>query len=299
MPSIIRRMSDRCGTTEGTPELARRPALPNLVIIGAMKGGTTSLHRYLNLHPAASMARGKELNFFIETHAWRRGINWYAAQFDATAEVRGESSPDYTACHVFPGVPARMAHVIPGAKLIYIVRDPIERLISQYVHNLNHGRERRAFADVCREMRYLSRSMYWFQISKYLEHFEASRILVVEANDLRDRRRDAMRRIFDFVGVQPEFYSSSFRSEHHVSAQKRQKTDLGLRFERSVFGRWIERLPEPWRRRISSRIYLPLSRPIERPTLTTQQRLELAECLHDDAMRFRAWTGRQFPRWSV
>ena len=81
-------------------------ALPTVVIIGAMKCGTTSLHRYLDLHPQAAMSRPKELNFFIGPVAagsadwargnWHRGAAWYAAHFDPSAEVRGEASPGYT-----------------------------------------------------------------------------------------------------------------------------------------------------------------------------------------------------------
>jgi hypothetical protein len=67
--------------------------LPNLIIIGAPKCGTTSLHHYLSLHPQISMSREKELNFFIAERNWSKGIAWYAAQFAADNKVRGEASP--------------------------------------------------------------------------------------------------------------------------------------------------------------------------------------------------------------
>src|SRR5687767_10224357 len=70
--------------------------LPNLVVIGAMKSATSSLHHYLNLHPEISMSETKELDFFVEDKNWPRGIEWYESQFSA-ARIRGESSPNYTA----------------------------------------------------------------------------------------------------------------------------------------------------------------------------------------------------------
>jgi hypothetical protein len=97
-------------------------ALPNLVVIGAMKCGTTSLHHYLDLHPEISMSRPKELNFFIGDDGgpgdwrggtWRRGTAWYAQHFEPAAPVRGEVSPGYTSPS-FPYEAGRMAAVVPA-----------------------------------------------------------------------------------------------------------------------------------------------------------------------------------------
>ena len=68
---------------------ARGGALPNLLVIGGLKCGTTSLHHYLNLHPAIAMSRPKELNFFVEELNWHLGSDWYASHFDRAAAVRG------------------------------------------------------------------------------------------------------------------------------------------------------------------------------------------------------------------
>ena len=88
-------------------------ALPNLVVIGAQKCGTSGLHYHLGLHPEISMSKPKELNFFIEERNWPRGLDWYRAHFDARATVRGESSPNYTAYPQHLGVPERMHSVDP------------------------------------------------------------------------------------------------------------------------------------------------------------------------------------------
>lgn len=118
--------------------------LPNLIIIGAMKSGTTSLHHYLNLHPEICMSRQKELNFFIEERNWSRGIQWYKSHFEAEAKIYGESSPNYTMYPIWKSVPERMFSVIPETKLIYIIRNPIEQIISHYVHKYAVGKENRS-----------------------------------------------------------------------------------------------------------------------------------------------------------
>ena len=110
----------------------RHAALPNLIIIGGLKCGTTSIHHYLGLHPEIHMSKPKELNFFVEELNWDLGLDWYRGRFDDRFAVRGESSPHYTNLPYFEGVPERIHEHIPDAKLIYMVRDPISRILSHW-----------------------------------------------------------------------------------------------------------------------------------------------------------------------
>src|SRR5689334_23609212 len=93
----------------------RGGALPNLIILGGLKCGTTSLHHYLNLHPQIAMSRPKELNFFVEELNWELGSDWYTSHFDPDADVRGETSPHYTNRPRFEGVAERLAETAPDA----------------------------------------------------------------------------------------------------------------------------------------------------------------------------------------
>src|ERR687891_2907647 len=122
--------------------------LPNLLIIGAQKWGTTSLHAYLDLHPDVHMSAEKELDFFIADRGWRNGPDWYARRFRDDAAVRGEASPNYTAWPVWDGVPERAASLVRGARLVYLVRDPIERLESHYLQRRLQDGERGDVATV-------------------------------------------------------------------------------------------------------------------------------------------------------
>src|SRR5262245_44551346 len=86
----------------------RHAAMPNLLIIGGLKCGTTSIHHSLGLHPESHMSKPKELNFFVEEMNWDLGLDWYASRFDDRFAVRGESSPHYTNLPRFNGVPERI-----------------------------------------------------------------------------------------------------------------------------------------------------------------------------------------------
>ncbi len=113
--------------------------LPNLLVVGAMKCGTSSLHNYLARHPDIFMSAEKELNFFTGSNSGQ-SLDWYKAQFPVDAPVRGESSQNYSKRHnpLFPGAAEAIKAVIPDTKLIYLVRDPIERYRSHKVENY-HG----------------------------------------------------------------------------------------------------------------------------------------------------------------
>ena len=152
----------------------RHAELPNLIIIGGLKCGTTSIHHYLGLHPEIQMSKPKELNFFVEELNWDLGLDWYASRFDDRFKVRGESSPHYTNLPRFTGVAERIHEHCPDARLIYMVRDPIKRILSHWVHATGAGYETGELVEVLSEpdSSYMNRSKYWMQLQPYLELFD-------------------------------------------------------------------------------------------------------------------------------
>ena len=116
--------------------------LPNTFIIGAGKSGTTSLWLYLNRHPDIALSRNKEPAFFVRPN-FREDLDWYESLFEP-ARIVGEASTVYTAHPVFDGVPERIHSLVPTPKLIYLVRDPVERAISHYVEHISQGIESRS-----------------------------------------------------------------------------------------------------------------------------------------------------------
>ena len=285
--------------THRTVDANLRNRLPNLVIVGVMKCGTTSLHYYLGLHPDIHMSREKEIEFFIEERHWNRGPEWYARQFDVRGRVRGESSPNYTATRRFPGVAGRMRDIVPDARLIFMVRDPIERLVSHWIHNYTHGREERSFVEILNDDRYLERSMYAVQLEPYLERFPREQIFIIEMERMRARRLDVLRDVFAFLDVNADFISPRFGVERHRTERKRVKTKAGRWIARTQFANWIESLPQSIRWPARDLLYYPFSRPLVRPVLDTAQRSRLVEILQPDAARFRTMSGLACESWSL
>jgi len=202
--------------------------LPTYVIIGAMKGGTTSLHRYFSAHPQISTSKKKELNFFKTEKDFAKGIPWYTSQFDASYSVRGECSPNYAKFHLFPGVPQRMYSVVPDCKLIYIVRNPIERAISHYLHNWSAGIESRPLSEAFQtfDSNYILTGDYLFQLEKFLKYYPQNQLLVLLSEDLRNEREATLARCFQFLGVDDSFICEDFQLIHHRTAAKRRKRPL-------------------------------------------------------------------------
>lgn len=198
------------------------PRLPDFLLIGATKGGTTSLHRWLGGHPGVWMPPDKELRYFTTQHEWGRGPDWYAAQFADAPEgaVVGEASNAYTRHPVYDGVPARIAAMLPEARLVYVVRDPMARIESHYRHRLVTGIEWRAPARALRaDPRYVAASLYGHQVARYLEHFPVRQLLVLRSEEMFADPDAALARLGAFLGIDaaegPAFGS------HNVTATRR------------------------------------------------------------------------------
>lgn len=202
---------------------------PDFIIIGAMKCGTSSLYHYLSIHPEVEMSEIKELDYFVAENNFDKGEEWYSAQFTREGKIHGEASPNYSKAHFFKKVPERMHALVPDVKLIYLVRDPVERIISHYTHNYGEGRENRSLHEVLANLEdnhYVACSRYYWQLEHYLEFYDADQILVVPTNELRNQRRVTLQCIFDFIGVDASFYDPAYDSVKHQTNQKLKKSHL-------------------------------------------------------------------------
>jgi hypothetical protein len=151
-----------------------------------------------------------------------RGLGWYESLFDGAggAAAIGECSPCYTMAPAFGGVPGRMAQVIPQARLVYVVRDPIARMRSMYLHQVSAGRERRRAEVALLDDRYLGPSLYGLEFAAFLDHFDRSQIAVVASEVLRDSPREALSAVFDHIGVDPAAVDLDERHRDHRSLDK-------------------------------------------------------------------------------
>jgi Sulfotransferase domain len=283
-------------------EAERAGALPNLIVIGGLKCGTTSLHHYLNLHPAIAMSRPKELNFFVAELNWELGPEWYASHFDRDAPVRGETSPHYTNLPRFSGVAARMRELLGDeARVIYMVRDPIERMLSHYLHNVGGGYESRPLEAALSDpgSAYVARSRYAMQLKPYLEAFDRERVLIVANEDLAGRRDETVRAVFEFCGVDASFRSEQFEREWETGSGKQ---DGGFRLmDRAVrlpglraFDRNFDRLPESLRWLVERVVHDPGKGSAPKPELEPGLRARLEDLVRDDVAAVERIAGRSF-----
>lgn len=178
---------------------------PNLFIVGAMKAGTTALHAYLDQHPAIFMSNPKEPGFFTHDKPASKDRDAYFALFagGADAQYRGESSTQYTKAPAIAGVAKRIHNFEPEARILYMVRDPVARIVSQYLFNMRiHGEERPLCEAVRADHRYRDIGDYNSQIAPYLELFGPDRVRVLSAEWLSADRQAALDMIFSWLGLE-------------------------------------------------------------------------------------------------
>jgi Sulfotransferase domain len=249
-------------------------AMPDFLIIGTMKGGTTSLYHYLLAHPQIAAATRKEIHFFDNN--FHRGIAWYRAQFPALiqcdmAETRqsqrvltGESSPYYL---FHPLAPARAALVVPKAKLIVLLRNPVDRAYSHYNQQVRKGRETLSFEDALAQEEtrtrdegqrlatdphyyslnyprysYLARGIYVDQLQRWMNYFPQEQFFIIKSEDFYATPERKLKEIFLFLGLPDGVYvqreykqlnsSTSFQAKMEPETRKRLLTYFGPHNER-------------------------------------------------------------------
>ncbi|MEM1066055.1 MAG: sulfotransferase domain-containing protein [Pseudomonadota bacterium] len=162
--------------------------LPDFLIIGAMKSGTTTLYAQLAAQNGVFMPALKEPNFFSDNAVYSQGLGWYTGLFQDAPEgaCLGEASTHYTKLPTYPETVARLANVLPSPKLVYVLRDPVRRAVSQYLHEWSKrevsGDISSAFNENPRLVEY---SCYGKQIAPYVEAFGASAVHLTSLERLR------------------------------------------------------------------------------------------------------------------
>jgi len=191
--------------------------LPNFLIIGATKAGTTSLHHYLDQHPDIFMCPRKETNFFAQESALClleetiKEREAYEKLFEAAGNTQavGETSPAYLAV---PTSPAQITALIPHAKFIAVLRDPAERAYSHFLMRRRQGKEfRESFAQCIEEedidpaRSYKHRGLYGEQLQRYLKYFPPKQLKIFLYENFVERPEDLLREAFTFLDVESSF----------------------------------------------------------------------------------------------
>lgn len=205
--------------------------LPNLIIIGAMKCGSTSLHAYLDMHPDIQMSDPKELNFFSKEENYKKGISWYHTFFKEGYKYNGESSINYSKRQVFSQVASRMKETLSeDLKIIYIVREPIDRFQSNFTDSKTYGDIDSSYSinafieDKSENNPLLKTSMYFYQIEPYIAEFDLKNMYFLKAEDLKKEPQNTMNKLFEFLEL------DSISIEKKTLNQSSSKTYYSSRF---------------------------------------------------------------------
>ncbi|MBB5224416.1 hypothetical protein HNP73_004386 [Amaricoccus macauensis] len=240
--------------------------LPDFVIIGAQKSGTSSLYRYLTQHPQVRESSVKEVHYFdggLEegTDTYTFGERWYRSHFPLASEMAPgvqayEASPLYM---LHPLVAGRMAQILPRVKLVAILRDPTDRALSHYFHNVRKNAVRRCKEELgpgaamaaeeerlapvlargdygdeaFRAYSYKARGRYLEQIERYWAHFPRENLLVLRAEDLFEDPAGLMGGLCDFLGLDRTRSGEDFRPANVGS--NREEVDPGVRAELEAY----------------------------------------------------------------
>jgi hypothetical protein len=234
--SVIRACLQRFGEATSTS----RP-LPDFLIIGAQKAGTSALYTYLSHHRQVRPAITKEVHYFDLN--FDRGERWYRGHFPRRSDsawsrradsITGEATPYYL---FHPAVPERVASVVPTAKLIVMLRDPVRRAISQFYHEVALGYETRSLAHAVaaeppmmeaesarmhdglepshrhQHRSYVSRGLYAEQLSRWLEHVDRTQLCIIAAEGLSRDGGATYRRVLEFLRL-PDDGRDAFEQVH-------------------------------------------------------------------------------------
>ena len=271
---------------------------PNFFVIGAAKAATTSLCDLIASHPDVFFCPIKEPSFF--TLEYHRGIDWYESLFAGSGSARavGEGSTTYSQSGVWPNTVERLARSSPDARIIYMVREPLERIQSHWIQWRVEGRiGPGSFSEAVRSVpALLDASLYWKQISAYREYFEDERIRVFFFEDFIAQPEAVVRSAFEFLGLDPDVSVASAREARNPSRDHRVPMGSG-RLVRKIpgYGR-IRRLLPLWIRRPFSPF---LSTPfIEQPGWDESTRRWAIERVAPDAKQFLEFCGKSGDYWS-
>ena len=195
-----------------------------------MKSATTTLHEQLAGQPGIFMSRPKEPNFFSDDEVFARGFDWYASLFQNAepGALCGESSTHYTKRPTYPDTVARIAAVtFPSAKFIYVMRHPIDRLLSHYGHEVTNGRTTLGVREAVEEMRELvDYGRYAMQLEPYLAAFGPANVLPVFFRRLVNHAQEELERIGRFLGYPGRPVWDASMKPRNVGSERLRKSVL-------------------------------------------------------------------------
>jgi hypothetical protein len=286
-------------TGPGSPDLKRALTMngpKHFFIIGAQKAGTTSLYEYIATHPDIFASSKKETKFFCHPKPSPKRTQRYETFFEGrtTEPWVFEASPHYTQYPKYVGIPERLHARFPDARLVYILRHPIERVFSHYLFSLASpsGREHRTFLDaLATKPVYLSTSSYYLQIEQFLQFFPASQFHVLLLDDLTADPSATLRRVFEFLDVDPSFEPPNLKTIYNeTKGRSTMVSPMIHRFESSSAYQQVPSRIRHWLRR---RVRAPV--PTKAEIFSEASYNHVHRLLRDDVAKLQEFLRRDLP----
>ncbi|MBW4618445.1 MAG: sulfotransferase [Cyanosarcina radialis HA8281-LM2] len=264
---------------------------PDFIIIGAMKCATSTLHEQLALQPGIFMTDLKEPNFFSDDDQYDRGLEYYLSLFAAAKadDLCGESSTHYTKLLTHPKTIARLHQFLPDVKLIYVMRHPIDRLISQYIHQWTECEisvEIDPALDKHPEL--IDYSLYARQLQPYFDTFGRQRVLPVFFERLLRHPQAELERVCQFIGYDRQpIWDSELNAQNVSSERLRKSLWRDLLVEAPMLKTIRQQLvPKSWREQIKSLWTMK-----QRPQIDSQRLTALQQVFDRDLAVLGSWLG--------
>ena len=265
--------------------------LPSFLIIGAMKSATSTLYEQLLRQPGIYLPALKEPNYFSDDRQFARGLAWYEGLFEAAqaSDLVGEASTHYTKLPTYPLTVSRMREALDDPRLIYVMRHPVDRLISQYVHQWSENEIRSGINEaVTRHPELVAYSCYTQQLAPFIETYGKASILPVFFDRLRAAPQAELERVCQFIGYKgtPRWQSEHERS--NVSAERVRKFPLYELIVDNPLATQLRRTLVPKALRTKVREFFSMR---NRPKLSEQNLAELERTFDKDLAVLGKWLG--------
>ena len=255
---------------------------PDFFIVGGMKCATSSLHEQLQLLPGIFMSAPKEPNFFSDDPVYRRGFAWYCALFDGAkaGDLLGESSTHYAKLPTYPHAVSRIASAVRSPKIIYVMRHPLDRLVSQYIHEWSQGNIREPIDKAVEtHPELIEYSRYYYQLQPYLSRFGHDSVLPLFFDRLHADPDGELQRLCNFIGYKKPVLWRTDLAPSNVSSQRIRKFPLYNLLVESAPMQVLRRrlIPRSVRNGIKRRLTMR-----ERPQLSLENQRQLCRIFDRD-----------------
>lgn len=273
---------------------------PDFIVLGVMKCGTSSVCAYLEDHPEVFMLPNCDPSYFCDDLNFAKGAEWYEAHFAGRngKKICGEGSNGYSWSAKFPNSAPRMFEYHPGLKLVYMVRHPIERMVSAWIQNRSDwGEDVPASLDRCfidEPDWILNESLYWENISRYRRFFPDSQIFVGFLEDLHRDRVAFFSRLSQFLGVTAQVPVK--RGHLNPSIGKAVPSPLYALLHRMPLASPVKRVLPPRLKEALRKKFLT-QRIQEKPRFSEVIRRQAVAAVRGDAERFLQYAGRPRDFW--